>query len=242
MPFLVQIFAGGKRKRVDEGDVLLLVSSNSKKRNNAAGAGITTTTTSASTACRKDHIQDAGRDGEGSRFLHQGSVDDGVINANPCHDPSTTTAVGVGTTVNNKKCCKTDDAPYHSFHAGDHQNHHATRPQNGNFYDRRSSSPSTSSSRRNPISSTGVAPVNKYCGDRSKHFNNDNVRSANISHHYGGNVSGSSFEVGVTSTNSHASTTVTNASIPSKPKSHSKGVHTSFEERCNQLHSFKEKF
>ena len=123
MPFLVQIFAGGIRKRVDEDDLLLSVSSSKRRNNNDAASTITTT--SASTACRKNNSQDAGRD-----------------------------------------------------------------------------------------------------------------------HRYSGNVSGSSFEDCVsnnTSTNNHASTTVTNASIPSKPPSfHSK--NTTFEERCNQLLRFKEEF
>ena len=68
MPFLVQIFAGGKRKRVDEGDMLLSVvssSSSSKRRNkNAAGGTIITTASASSTARRKNNCQDAGKERE----------------------------------------------------------------------------------------------------------------------------------------------------------------------------------
>ena len=256
MPFLVHIFPGGKRKRVHEQDNVLSVSNNNKRRtNNAAARRTSAITTSPITAYRRNHSQDAGKEGDGGRFNLQGAVDPHP----PRHeDPSTTTTVGVlGTTTtrtvtngHNKKCdTRTDDVvpSCHSSHA--EQNHnHVTRPQNCNFNQWCPSSPSASSSRRNPINSNGGTVVaNKYGGNNSDHFN-DNTRTANTVH-CSGKVSGFSLEdvVANTTTNNHASTTVTTKTIirqyaPNPESFRSKHSAATFEERCNQLVLFKEEF
>jgi len=75
--------------------VLLFVSpppavSTSTRRNNINNAISTSTiNASASTACCKNHSQDAGKEGEGGRCLLQGPVEDGAISIpRHCHDPS----------------------------------------------------------------------------------------------------------------------------------------------------------
>jgi hypothetical protein len=100
MPFLVHIFADGKRKRVDEGDVQM------SPINSRATTTNTTTTSNTSATCtdyRKNHSKDTGNEGEGGRSLLNGAVEDGETGPMPLLEAVNFLDSKIGSTTTEKE-------------------------------------------------------------------------------------------------------------------------------------------